>query len=90
MDSIEKIGKICADIIELTDEDLQAVLDMANEQRSYINPLKLAKQKEFNDLGEYNFNVCNKLIELRKLIQNGAPDNRPSDIDQKPYDNIII
>ena len=74
MDSIEKIGKICRDILELTDEDLQKTLDMAEGQRNYISPFKLAKQKEFHNLGEYNLNVCNKLIELRKLIQNGAPD----------------
>lgn len=45
MDSIEKVGKICMDIIDLTSDDIQVVVNMAEEQRDYMNPLKLAKQK---------------------------------------------
>ena len=73
MDSIEKVNKLCKSVLKLTDEDLQAVDEMAQEQSNYIHPLKGATQKKFNELGNHNQRVLSALQNLRQVLIEGAP-----------------
>lgn len=73
MDSIEKVNKVCKSVLKLTEQDLQAVDEMAKEQASYIHPLKLAKQAKFNELGNYNQRVLSALQNLRQVLIDGEP-----------------
>lgn len=73
MDSIEKVNKLCKSVLKLTEQDLQAVDEMATEQASYIHPLKGAKQAKFNDLGNHNQRVLSALQNLRQVLIDGEP-----------------
>jgi len=73
MDSIKKVNKLCKSVLKLTEQDLQAVDEMATEQASYIHPLKGAKQAKFNDLGNHNQRVLSALQNLRQVLIDGEP-----------------
>lgn len=69
MNSIQKIDKICKTIKSLTNEDFEAVLDMAKEQSEYIHPLKMATAMRLNNTGDYNFKVIEALKNLKTVIE---------------------
>jgi len=71
MNSIKKVNALCEKILALTDADLKAVEDMANEQANYINPLKGATQARHNETGKYNLSVIADLRKLRTTISKG-------------------
>lgn len=73
MDSVEKVNKLCKQVLKLTEQDFKAVDEMAKEQASYINPLKGAKQAKFNKLGNYNQRVLLALQNLRQVLIEGEP-----------------
>ena len=68
MNSIEKVNRLCKSVLKLTDEDLSAVEQMAQEQSGYINPLKNAKQAKINGLGNQNQRVLIALKNLRRVL----------------------
>jgi hypothetical protein len=69
---VEKIEKIAILVNELTEDDFKEATDIAEEQKNYIHPLKMATAKWQHELGEYNIKVINKLRELKTLIESGA------------------
>jgi mevalonate kinase len=72
MDSIvEKVNKLCRSVLELTEQDLQAVDTIAQEQASYTHPLKVAKQAKVNELGNHNQRVLSALRNLRQVLIDG-------------------
>lgn len=73
MDSIEKVNKLCKSVLKLTEQDLQAVDTMAQDQASYTHPLKGAKQAKFNKLGNHNQRVLSALQNLRQVLIDGEP-----------------
>ena len=77
MDSIEKINKICADILTLTDEELDEAIKMAKGQMEYFSPLKNATMGWQHKLGQHNMEVVNELKHLRDTIKEGADIEPP-------------
>ena len=72
--SVAKINKICKLILKLTPEDFEAVEDMAEQQASYIHPLKMATASKYHALGDHNKKVINLLSPLHKhLVDNNPP-----------------
>lgn len=71
--SINRVGKVCKDIIKLTENDFACVEKMAKEQQEYIHPLKYAKANKLNNTGDNNMKVIMALKTLQKLILAGKP-----------------
>lgn len=67
-----KIYKICKDIVKITDEEIQEVKEVYEQQLSYSSPLKFATARKQHELGEHNKNVLEKLLELKAIIENGG------------------
>jgi len=72
MDAVEKINKICADVLSVTDEELEAALNVARSQMEYFSPLKNATMRWQHELGEHNMEVLTSLRSLRDTIKKGA------------------
>lgn len=68
-ESINKVNKVCRNILKLTDEDIAEVRKMAEEQKQYIHPLKGKKQQTLNKTGQRNLEAINKIEELRKILK---------------------
>ena len=66
-----KILKICTDIRAITDEEIAQVRQIYEDQLSYNNPLKPATSGWQYELGLYNKNVLEALLNLKKLIEAG-------------------
>lgn len=75
MDSIEKVGKICRDILELTDEDFQAVDNLAKEQADYMHPFKNGKAKKLHEISNHNQKTLAAIQILQQVLIDGAPVN---------------
>ena len=71
-DGIEKINKVCAAVLKLTDADFDQAKGMAEGQSNYLNPLKPATSHRQNQLGDHNIRVLNALRVLREVISGGA------------------
>ena len=69
---MDKILKVTRLINQLTEDDFKEAIDVAEGQKNYVHPFKMATAKWQNDLGEYNLKVINKLKELKTLIESGA------------------
>ena len=69
---MEKIKKIAILINKLTEADFKEAIDIAEGQKNYVHPFKMATAKWQHELGEYNLKVINKLHELKTLIESGA------------------
>ena len=70
-DGIEKINKICENVLRLTDSDFEQVRIMAEEQSNYTHPLKNATAQKQHKLGDHNTRVINALYTLREVIKGG-------------------
>ena len=75
--AIDKINKICADILTLTDEELDEAIKMAKGQMEYFSPLKNATMRWQHKLGQHNMEVVNELRHLRDTIKEGADIEPP-------------
>lgn len=71
MTIIERVNRICKAVLKLTDEDINAVEIMAQEQSGFTHPLKQDKQAHYNDLGNHNVKVINALKDLRGVLVSG-------------------
>ena len=72
-----KIYEICEMVLEITDEEIKEIRDIAEGQKSYIHPLKLATQRWQHQLGEHNDRVIDALINLKTEIEKGADIKKP-------------
>ena len=72
-----KILKICTDIRAITDEEIAQVRQIYEDQLSYNNPLKPATSGWQYELGVYNKNVLEALLNLKKVIEAGANIQQP-------------
>lgn len=70
-ESENSIYGICEKVIAITNEEIKEIETICQEQINYISPLKMKTTKKQNDLGKYNKKVLDKLIQLKKLIENG-------------------
>ncbi len=73
MDSIQKVNKVCKDILKLSEVDIEEAEKMAQEQIEYIHPLKYAKASKFHKMGNNNKKILTALKNLRTLIIDSKP-----------------
>lgn len=67
-----KIYKICEDTLRITDEEIKEIKDIYEQQINYMSPLKMATTRKQNELGQYNKQVLEKILELKKLLEVGV------------------
>ena len=75
MDSIEKVGKICRDILDLNPEDFKAIEALAQEQKDYMHPFKNGKASKLHKTGNHNQRTLVALQNLHKVLVEGDPKN---------------
>lgn len=71
---LEKIQTICKAALCITEDEFAEAEQIANEQLSYVNPLRGAKQSKFHKLGRYNLEVLTALKSLQVLLKSGNPN----------------
>ena len=72
-----KIYKICEDILTITDEEIKELREIAEGQKNYNNPLRMATSGWQQELGEHNDNVLDAIIALKKELEVGTEIQRP-------------
>lgn len=72
-----KIYKICEMVLEVTDEEIKEIRDIAEGQKLYLNPLKMNTSHWQHQLGEHNDRVIDALINLKTEIEKGADIKKP-------------
>ena len=72
-----KIYEICEKVLQVTDEEIKEIRDIAEGQRLYLHPLKLATQHWQHQLGEHNDRVLDALINLKTELEKGADIKKP-------------
>ena len=70
-DEENKIYDICGKVLAITEEEVKEVRAIAEKQKAYMHPFKLATANRQHELGEYNDRVINKLLELKEVIKSG-------------------
>ncbi|MDO5770228.1 MAG: hypothetical protein Q4P13_12050 [Psychrobacter sp.] len=63
------IEKVCADIIDLTDEDFIEVEDECLNQTNYHHPLKPGTTRQMRALGQHNLKSLKLLKELQLQLE---------------------
>ncbi len=63
-----KIYKICENIAEITQEEIDEIVNVYEGQINYTHPFKRATQHNQNELGKHNKLVLEKLLELKSII----------------------
>lgn len=76
----KKIYKICKDVVKVTDEEVAELRGIYKEQLAYTHPLKMATVGKQHRLGDYNRKVMRKLMELKKIIENGPEEELQEDM----------
>lgn len=71
---IQKISKVCASVLKITDEDFNEAQKMAEEQINYLHPLKIATQRKYNKMGRNNLKAIILLKDLKRTIEDNKPD----------------
>lgn len=66
-----RILTVCAEILEITDEEVEEMREIIRAQKEYSHPFKCATVGWQHELGEHNEKVLNKLLELKALIESG-------------------
>lgn len=75
--AIERIEEACKCILAIKEEDFREMIEIAEGQKNYAHPLKMATAKWQHDLGEYNEKVVKQLIELQETLKGGANIRKP-------------
>lgn len=69
---MNKIYSVCKNIIKVTDEEIQEVKGVYEQQLSYMSPLKMGTTRKQHELGAHNKQVLEKIIELKTILENGV------------------
>ena len=72
-----RIFDVCETILDLTDEEITELRDIAEGQKHYLNPLRMATSHWQHELGEFNEKVLNAIIDLKALLETGADIKDP-------------
>lgn len=70
MSGINKINKICKEVLKLKASDFKETKDMTESQAFYTHPLKHTSQSEINKLGSHNMRILEALQNLKSVIEN--------------------
>ena len=73
-----KIYKICEDVLTITDDEIKELREIAEGQKQYNNPLRMATSGWQQELGEHNDKVLDAIIALKKELEAGAKIERPN------------
>ena len=73
-----KIYKICEDVLTITDDEIKELREIAEGQKRYNNPLRMATSGWQQELGEHNDKVLDAIIALKKELEAGAEIERPN------------
>lgn len=73
----EKIDAVCKSVLEISKEDFEEAKQVAEEQKTYTHPFKMATAKWQHELGKYNERVLEKLEELQEVLKSGADIQKP-------------
>ncbi|MCM1222433.1 MAG: hypothetical protein NC548_48990 [Lachnospiraceae bacterium] len=71
------IYEICADVLKITQKEIDEVRAIYEGQLMYESPLKPATTGWQHDLGEHNKNVLEALLHLKAVIEAGADIQKP-------------
>lgn len=74
-----RIYKICEDILKITDEEIKEIDEICKEQMDYMSPLKMGTTRRQHELGKYNKEVLDKILELKQILESGADIGKLSD-----------
>jgi hypothetical protein len=66
---VEKVNRICKQVLKLEPEDFAAVEEMAERQCAFMHPLKYATAARMHKLGDHNKEVVRLLRMLRDQIE---------------------
>lgn len=66
---MEKINKVCKQILKLTETDFEEAEQIIKEQLQYCHPFKNGKAERLNSLGDYNANVVTALKTLYNILK---------------------
>ena len=73
-----KIYTICEDVLTITDDEIKELREIAEGQKRYNNPLRMATSGWQQELGEHNDKVLDAIIALKKELEAGAEIERPN------------
>lgn len=68
---MNSIQALCKTALNVTDEELDELTEVARKQLEYFSPLKQAMTARLHMLGHHNMLVLSKVRELRDAIENG-------------------
>lgn len=72
-----RIYKICEDVLQITEDEIAEIREIAEGQKSYFNPLKIATMGWQQELGEHNEKVLEALINLKNVVAECANIKKP-------------
>ncbi len=64
-----KINSVCKRVMQITDEEIAEMRDVATGQLNYLSPLKMATVAKQYYLGTHNNLVLDRLVELRITLK---------------------
>ena len=79
VEKLNKIDRLCSMALEVSDDDIQRMREIINDQREFIRPLMPATTEWQHQLADFNERVLNKVIELKELITSGESIVEPEE-----------
>lgn len=67
-DIVKVVYQISQKVMSITDDELQVLQKITDEQKNYINPLKCAKTARIQAMAEHNQKIIDLIKELRDLL----------------------
>lgn len=72
-----RIYKLCEDVLQITNEEIAEIREIAKGQKNYFNPLKMATMGWQKELGEHNEKVLEALINLKNAVAECTDIKKP-------------
>jgi len=69
-DRNNKIYSICEKVLTVSEDEIKEIDEICQKQINYISPLKMKTMRKQRKLGEYNKKILDKIIDLKKLLEN--------------------
>ena len=79
VENLNKIDLLCSMALKVSDDDIQRMREIINDQREFIRPLMPATTEWQHQLADFNERVLNKVIELKELIASGESIVEPKE-----------
>jgi len=79
VENLNKIDLLCSMALKVSDDDIQRMREIINDQREFIRPLMPATTEWQHQLADFNERVLDKVIELKELIASGESIVEPEE-----------